>query len=199
MMPHEHRQSKWNVGRFINYMMAIILGLSIGCALLVPETILTDSTMLSAGVGLVASISPAINNLGGISSFPEVTRFVFALTYLATVPQFVVWLFILLTWPIPDEKLKKARERRFLLLVAFWIGAPALMFSFFGVLGHAPLQLQGGRTAERIIRLFSQDRFWLGVAAGMISFCIAFLAAAFIYSFRLLPKLFFRVTNARSE
>lgn len=173
----------------------MVFGLSISLALFVPNTVLTDSNTLSVMTNFVASISPAIDNLGKISSFPEVTRLVFATMWLATLPQFVFWVFLFLTSPIPQQTLARARERRFVTVVIFVVAVPALLFSFLFLVGNTPLQMEGGRTTERFTRLFSQSRFWLGVAAGGISLAIALLSAALIYSFRLLPKLFMPHTN----
>lgn len=71
------------IKRAINGMMVIVFGLSIGLALFVSDTVLTDSSALSAMTEFVAGISPAIDNLGKISSFPEVTRFVFRIIDIA--------------------------------------------------------------------------------------------------------------------
>lgn len=183
------------IKRAINGMMVIVFGLSIGLALFVSDTVLTDSSALSAMTEFVTGISPAIDNLGNISSFPEVTRFVFATMWLATLPQFVFWVFLFLTSPIPKETLARARARRFVTVVIFLVAVPALLFSFLFLMGNTPLQMEGGRTAERFTRLFSQSRFWLGVAAGGMSFAIACFSAALIYSFRLLPKLFIPISK----
>lgn len=183
------------IKRAINGMMVIVFGLSIGLALFVSDTVLTDSSALSAMTEFVADISPAVDNLGKISSFPEVTRLVFATMWLATLPQFVFWVFLLLTFPIPQETLAKARERRFLMVIVFLVAVPAMLFSALFLLGNAPLQMEGGRTAERFTRLFSQSRFWLGVAAGVLSFSVGFAGAALIYAVRLLPKLFIPISK----
>jgi len=179
----------------INGMAIAVFGLSISLALLAPENVLTSSNVLSATTDFVASISPAIDKLGKISSFPEVTRLVFATMWLVTLPQFVFWAFLFLTVPISTEGLAKVRERRLVVVLVFLVAVPAILFSFLFLIGNSPLQIEGGRSAERFTRLFSQSRFWLGVAAGGLSLAIAFFSASLVFSARLLPKLFHRVSK----
>lgn len=181
--------------RAMNGMAIVVFGLSISLALLAPENVLTSSDALSAMTDLVASISPAIDNLGKISSFPEVTRLVFATMWLMTLPQFVFWAFLFVTAPLSTEGLAKVRERRLVMVLVFFVAVPAILFSFLFLIGNTPLQIEGGRSAERFTRLFSQSRFWLGVAAGGLSLAIAFFSASLVFSARLLPKLFHRVSK----
>jgi hypothetical protein len=155
----------------------ILLGLMV--AVMSPNTVLTDSQILSAFTDFIASFILGIDRLAKVSQFPEVTRFTSAVLW-ATVPVQA----LAFSYPgvlVPRLEMIKQRKAFFFLA---WLMMPlmTLMLIVASIHDPTPDLLARKSLYAWAFRNVSESRMWLGVFGGLVA-CIsaAFLSGFFTF------------------
>ena len=142
-------------------------------ALFTSENVLSEHPGFSKFADWMASIVPSINSISSISSFPEVTKFFFAMMW------FLAPVVLTITFVRNQPSLEK---RNISLKELFYIvvGIPLCLFISYKILtetGFSPhdLAYTGGR-GRAFLTMFSQNRLMLGLIGSWLPTFVIFIA-----------------------
>jgi hypothetical protein len=152
--------------------------------------ILVKWAPVSSLVESTASVVPSVNQLARQSRFPEVTRVVFSLAWLAQPLLFVIFVFWLLRAGIGDATMQKYRRHRFTLILGVLLLVPSGIAASWFLIGNEPIPDSGGTAGVWIERGMIYSRFILGLVVSLIALANALMAALAINFLVNLRRLF---------
>jgi hypothetical protein len=179
-MPEKRRASE-------AWIFLLLLVPALIVALFTPASVLSSFPILEKFTSIFRDISPAIDRLAGVSSFPQVTKLVLSVEW-TLVPAQVALFYLRLN---PSFDLDNFRARRAYLTVVMFLLLGTFVWSTVMLFDVTPADLKGGMYGETLLRLACTSRLGLAVVTSLSISVTALLLAIFCIWVRHIRDIYF--------